>query len=194
MQKTFSRLLFLITVPFLLGNAHSIPICYTTNGHYYERVDASVTWYQSELAAESSTYMGNHGYLATITSQAELEFIVANLGGEAVRAHWLGGYQPSGSAEPAGGWSWVTGEAWSYTNWAPFEPNNLVNGAEDGLELLWDTRYALGTWNDYVRSHLNSGYIVEYPAPEASTYWSILIGVTTFSLLAKRSRQSRTTS
>jgi hypothetical protein len=31
---------------------------------------------------------------------------------------WIGLYQPPGSPEPAGGWTWVTGEAMDYSNWS----------------------------------------------------------------------------
>jgi hypothetical protein len=30
---------------------------------------------------------------------------------------WIGGYQDSNASEPEGGWNWVTGEPWIYTNW-----------------------------------------------------------------------------
>ena len=49
--------------------------------------------------------------------------------------YWLGGFQDLTSpnySEPSGGWTWVTGEPWSYTNWFPGEPNN-TGGGEDYL-------------------------------------------------------------
>ena len=65
------------------------------------------------------------GYLATITSAQENTFVHnlitaneywINVGVDS-RGPWLGGYQPAGSLEPAGGWTWVTGEAFVYQNW-----------------------------------------------------------------------------
>lgn len=44
---------------------------------------------------------------------------------------WIGLYQPPGSFEPAGGWTWVTGESMDYSNWSkqPYvdelEPNDM---------------------------------------------------------------------
>ncbi|MCP3921439.1 MAG: hypothetical protein GY714_02520 [Desulfobacterales bacterium] len=40
---------------------------------------------------------------------------------------FIGGYQPPGSSEPSGGWSWLSGEKWRYTNWAV----NLDDGVID---------------------------------------------------------------
>jgi hypothetical protein len=46
----------------------------------------------------------------------------------------LGGYQDRMSAEysePAGGWRWITGEPWNFTNWGSGEPNDAYNGHGD---------------------------------------------------------------
>ncbi len=134
--------------------------------------------------------MGQPGYLATVTSQAEQDALFALLGGvDALSHHWLGGFQPPGSPEPAGGWQWVTGEPWVYTNWGSTgEPNNsserstFPGEGEDGLEMhagLLGLNPNAGHWNDLPRTSAldltgigsNSGYIVEYnaPVPEPST-------------------------
>ncbi len=60
------------------------------------------------------TYNGWPGHLATVTSAEENAFIVDMTNSY---NHWLGGYQPAGSDEPAGNWQWVTGEPWIYANW-----------------------------------------------------------------------------
>jgi len=67
-------------------------------------------------------FKGVHGHLATITSSAENAFISTQLG--TTQFAWLGGEQPPGSLEPDGGWQWITGEPWVYTNWDIGEPNN----------------------------------------------------------------------
>jgi Lectin C-type domain len=96
------------------------------NGHYYLIVEQETTWQQARLLAESMVFMGVQGHLATITSEAENTFVTTQLGDTA--GAWLGGAQPLGSEEPAGGWRWITGEPWVYTNWDEGEPNNTYLG------------------------------------------------------------------
>jgi len=97
---------------------------------------------------------------------------------------WLGGYQSDKLAEPDGHWTWDSGEAWDYTNWAPVEPNNLYS-AEDHLHLFG--YYALmGTqWNDlaavpqvYQSEEAIMGYVVEWnqvPEPSSLTFLGISV-------------------
>ncbi len=100
-------------------------------------------------------------HLATITS-AEEQFFVTNLvmynsPGEL----WLGALQvPWDEPDAAAGWTWVTGEPWSYTNWASGEPNDAgVPGSEQQLALEF------GAWNDE-GSALGAigGYLAEGPS------------------------------
>jgi hypothetical protein len=135
--------------------------------------------------AEGSSYLGAQGYLATLTSQAENDWVWTNMWQSVGQSstwrpnsYWLGGFQDPNGAEPAGGWQWVTGEPWSYTNWNGGEPNN--NGTndpdEDALNFAWNnTSQTTGTWNDISGNSNNSaypgpnyykGYIVEYSVPE----------------------------
>lgn len=152
------------TAPMLpLDNDANGVVCDSSTGHCYEYVAGPLTWDAAKVAAEAMTHDGVSGHLATMTSQAETDFIVANLPA-AVYFHgpfgggaYIGAYQLPGSNEPHGGWQWVTGEPWSYTKWAGGEPNN--SGGEDVLN-FWSTA---GAWNDVNRS-LAKGYLVEYPA------------------------------
>jgi hypothetical protein len=96
------------------------------NGHYYLIVEQETTWQQARLLAESMVFMGVQGHLATITSEAENTFVTTQLSDTA--GAWLGGAQPLGSEEPAGGWRWITGELWVYTNWDEGEPSNTYLG------------------------------------------------------------------
>ena len=100
------------------------------NGHYYQRIDTPMTWHNAKTYCESLS-----GYLATITSIEENQFIYNNLVLPAGNHCWLGG-----TDEAIGGvWQWITGEPWEYTNWACQEPNGLehenyleIYGYEDG--------------------------------------------------------------
>lgn len=76
------------------------------------------------------------GHLATITSAAENQF-VSSIGD--LRLYWLGGYQPPGSQEPAGGWTWITGEPFAFNNWDVTEPNN-VDGVEFSIQYWYGFR------------------------------------------------------
>ena len=100
--------------------------CGRGNGHYYLIVDQTTSWQQARRLAESMMFMGVQGHLATITSEDENTFVTTQLGDTA--GAWLGGEQLPGSSEPAGGWQWITGEPWVYTNWDEGEPNNTYFG------------------------------------------------------------------
>lgn len=114
------------------------PVRWSGNGHLYEvRVDSNgVGWVQAHLRARA---LGCGWYLATITSAAENAFV----GGLLAKrpgifdgaGPWIGGFQKSGRDEPAGGWRWVTEEAFGYTNWRAGEPSD-GGGAEAFLNLF----------------------------------------------------------
>ena len=144
------------------------------NGHYYEAiwVAGGITWSDASVTASN-----RGGYLATITSSNENAFVFGlvsqdtnfwyhapggNWGGP-----WLGGLQPAGSPEPDGGWQWVTGESFTYSNWAPGQPNNHnpnVNGGENRIQFGGQTNIMASTWNDLNVTNITyaRSFIVEY--------------------------------
>jgi hypothetical protein len=78
------------------------------NGHYYEAISVpGITFEDAMIAAALKG-----GYLVTITSQAEQNFISGNVISNGY-GYRIGGFQPIGSPEPDGGWQWVTGETFS---------------------------------------------------------------------------------
>jgi hypothetical protein len=102
-------------------------------------VPDGVTWQEAEAAARK-----REGHLAVITSAAENRFVFEHLlsdpqAWDLPYGPWIGGFQPDGSSEPAGGWNWVTGEPFEYSNWFPErplqEPNNGVNPSIVAQEL-----------------------------------------------------------
>lgn len=132
------------------------PVMAGGNGHYYQSVTApnGINWADAQKYA---TAQG--GYLATITSEKENNFVFAliddpkfwhpGLYSKDQMGPWLGGFQPPGSPEPDGGWRWVRAEdAFSYTHWHPLQPDNSY-GTEDRLAY-----YSVGVgtrssqWND----------------------------------------------
>lgn len=140
------------------------------NGHWFKAVALTndVTWTE---AARLARIEG--GYLATITSAAENDFVFSLVNApEFFSANYgvgpaLGGFQRDGSAEPDGGWAWVSGESWNYHNWLPRqEPNNGHSqfGTEDRLQFYSGIPGTpAATWNDVNRHDVNSSiaYVVE---------------------------------
>lgn len=152
------------------------------NGHTYDIYsfdDDNKSW----LDADGSISAPSH--LATLTSSAEDAFVVSILTGAGLTGeYWLGGFQPAGSTEPGGGWEWVTGEAWSYTNWGGGEPNDL--GGE-GYLATWS---ASGwQWNDEGNLGNITGYVVETPVPEPATLMLIGAGLAGLGFASRRKRR-----
>ena len=132
----------------------------------------SHNWYEAVDYAETLTYEGVNGHLATISSKEEAEMIYSLLDGH---AYWLGGFHNLSSpdySEPSGGWEWVTEEEFNHSIWPscqedpnnpcgnednyPAEPND--SGSEDCLEVWGFDKYL----ND-ARCHYGwKGIVVEY--------------------------------
>ena len=121
------------------------------NGHGYGVIHTdALNWDQAKADAES-----RGGHLATITSAEEQQAIVS-LG--LPDGTFLGGYQDLNSpfySEPDGGWKWVTGETWSYTNWDTDQPGNL-SGTDHVLN--WPGN----AWHDYPVAATRTAYVIEY--------------------------------
>jgi hypothetical protein len=144
------------------------PVYFSGTGHYYDAVTLDggreISWDEAKAAAASLSYKGMRGHLAVITNAAENEFIWRYLAAQSgVSSLFIGGYQfpvvaVSDTANWDKNWNWVTGEPWSYKNWAPGEPNKFAgkNGNEIWL-MMWAHS---GKWND--QFYRLSGFIVEY--------------------------------
>lgn len=153
-----------------------------TNGdtHYYQLVylpDGNLNWFQAAYLADDAG-----GYLASITSAEENTFIFSQVNdqkyfwkfpayieGQSKTNHYeitigpfLGGYQPEGSEEPAGGWTWLSGEAMDYENWAVNlndgvidkdpRPNDQPNDSGDSQRVMGfgEMNLPVPTWGDYM--------------------------------------------
>jgi len=137
------------------------------NGHRYKAVATVeiLSWKQADKLART---MGGH--LATISSQAENDFVFGLVNapeffGKHGEGPALGGTQQEGAAEPGGGWSWVNGEPWSYSNWFSTEPNNgrYQDGTEDRLQFYSArSQTPAATWNDaHHNDHKMPGFVME---------------------------------
>ncbi len=164
-----AAVMFIMAVAFVPMAEAGTKYYYSGTGHLYEPVlvTGGITWGDAKTAAEAAG-----GYLATITSAGENDFVYGLVSDSAYWWHgqgpWLGGYQPEGSSEPDGGWTWVTGETWSYTNWNVGEPNNMGN--ENALHYVGSSN----RWNDIHSATLVNGYIIEFdclPPPSSMFSW-----------------------
>ena len=170
------------TLVIVTNTALPAPIVYPANGHYYDVIDGALTWDAANAAATSSSFLGTFGHLATITDAAENLFLTNTFGAVALDLHWLGGFQPVGSSEPDGGWSWVTGEPFAFNNWAAGEPNNF--GDENRIIFAHPVNANGKPWNDTIANG-SAGYVVEYAVPEPSSALLLLSGA--FIFLRRRS-------
>jgi hypothetical protein len=170
-------------------STEAVPVAF--GGHYYEIVSSpSIDWLSAEAAAESLSFLGAQGHLATITSLAEDQFIDA-LRGTATDL-WVGGFQNPGATLGAGdNWQWVQGEGSFpgnnlgpvYANWLVGEPNDFYGaGSEQYLTIAHGGVFG---WNDEGAIGNVSGYVVEYNVPEPGTLSLIGLGL---AALARRRR------
>jgi len=162
------------------------------NGHTY-RVVAKPNLISWDAANTEAGLAG--GYLATITSPAENAFVFSLIDNAAFwtqsandHGPWIGGFQPPGSSEPSGGWTWVTQpgasspEPFAYSNWEAGEPNNLtatVLGTtynQDRISFFHSGSGRAATWSDEYNltgSPLNQwtiSYVIEFNSvPEPSS-------------------------
>lgn len=95
-------------------------------GHFYQLFDDSLEFHDAK-----NFCIERGGHLVTIQSAEENAFILDLLG-----YGWLGATDEVAEGE----WLWVTGEPFTYANWAPEEPNNYNN--EDYCII------ATSGWND----------------------------------------------
>jgi hypothetical protein len=138
------------------------PLSSGGNGHSYlpVAVASPTSWDQASREA-----IRQGGYLATLTTPAENDFV---FGLSNHPQYWwgggefgplIGGYQPQSSSEPLGGWTWVTGEPWTFENWQSGQPDNAAQ--EDGLHFWKGSR-----WNDCPTNLVAYySYIIEREGP-----------------------------
>jgi len=135
-----------------------------TNGHFYRPVSTSATYTDSKILASQQQFKGQTGYLVTITSADEQNFILANvpqnnvwfaLSDRLQEGYWriddgpengtlvnIGNY--NGNPQPG-----------TYQNWCGGEPNDA--GGEDFAVTKWGGG---GCWNDL--PNWSNPYIIEF--------------------------------
>ena len=139
------------------------------NGHYYKPVSGNITYANAKSGAAGQTFKGRPGYLVTITSQSEQDFVNSNttqnniwiaLTDAASEGNWridagpeAGTLIKTQNGQTAGN---ISGQ---YNNWCSGEPNN-AGSSEHYAVTKWET----GTcWNDLPGSFSSvQGYLVEF--------------------------------
>lgn len=135
-------------------------------------------WDMAKLEAER-----RGGYLATLTSQREYDFVMSLLRGQDGQLHprywgqgqgarhfgpWIGAYQSPDQADAHSGWNWVTGELFEYTAWFATEPNDYGGQREDVAVFFVNPPVSdTPGWNDDVRQNIHP-FIVEFEPHVAS--------------------------
>ena len=153
-----------------------------SNGNAYEYIAGTITWSAAKAAAEGMTFNGATGHLVTLHSNEEASFINPLYSSDpntAVFGPWIG----LNDIAVEGTYAWVTGEAYTYSNFSAGEPNNVGN--EDGIH-FWGAASGrpLGSWNDWQIIATNGGgYIVEFESsemasvPEPAVFSLLLLGL-----------------
>jgi hypothetical protein len=143
------------------------------NGHLYQatRAPDGVSWAEAQAWA-----VAHGGYLATIGSAAENEFVFKLAdnarfwtddpsGGS--QGPLLGGRQRPGTAGPDGVWEWANGEGpFAYARWAPGQPGGLAG--DNRMAYFADgPGRRQPVWRPVSdRGHLARSFVVEYVSAE----------------------------
>jgi hypothetical protein len=157
-----------VTAP-VLG---AVPVLNEADGHLYEAVAVAggINWADAKTAAEAMTSGTCQGYLASITSTEENDFILSNfpavvpsIGGS---GYWIGGFQNAETTPADAGWMWVSGEAFGFADWisgAPDDGGPLAD--EDAIHFVSVSTGGFGGevgWDDLNQTLNTPGYVVEF--------------------------------
>ena len=186
------------TISMTIGDA--LALSFGGKTHYYEYVSGSYSWTAAKTAAEGRTFQGMTGYLATITSQEENDFIRQKLAADA----WIGASDDytyinaatgtttfANQTAAEGRWYWVTGPekgtlistgnnspvtaSGGYAYWNSGEPNNYGSGENYGE--IYSSGASPGKWNDLPNTSLLP-YVVEYNDNGGTPTFSKTIAIT----------------
>jgi hypothetical protein len=137
-----------------------------TNGHFYRPISSGTTYTNARAAALNTTFKGQQGYLVTITSADEDQFIFNNvpqsniwfaLTDEVTEGRWVIDAGPEKGTLIKTSNGQLTGNiVGQYNNWASGEPNDW-GGNEDYAVTKWNG----SQWNDLGNEH-NNPYVIEY--------------------------------
>jgi len=136
-----------------------------TNGHFYRPISSGTTYSNAKLLSSQQTFKGQNGYLVTITSADEDNFVFNNvpqssiwfaLSDVAQEGYWRIDAGPeNGTLIKTSNGQFAGNIQGQYNNWAPGEPNNAGN--EDYAVTKWNG----SQWND-LPNHVSCAYVIEF--------------------------------
>jgi hypothetical protein len=150
-RLVFASVLVLLVAQPLSADPVQWPEAEGGNGHYYEYISTPGLSHGQALGlAMAMEWEGWQGYLVTITSQEENDFISSTLAYP--DSVWIGAMTWP--------WHWSTHgtEPWDYTNWCEGEPDDAYPGNFSAVGMLTVS----GCWIDTVWDNYSHGYIVEF--------------------------------
>jgi len=138
-----------------------------TNGHFYRPISGTSSYTSAKNTSATQTFKGQTGYLVTITSQDEQNFIGANVPGNNIwialsdrlqEGYWRVDAGPeNGTLINIGNYN-GNPQSGTYQNWCSGEPNDA--GGEDYAVTKWGGG---NCWNDLPDgAGWTSGYVVEF--------------------------------
>ena len=172
-----------------------------SNGHFYKPMswpsgsqytgNTTTPYNNIKSLASSETFKGQTGYLVTITSQDEQNFVQANVPGSNILIaltdknqegvwKWDAGPESGTTIKTSNSGGNVSGQ---YNNWCSGEPNNWGSGENYAV-----TKWGGGNcWNDYGPAASSfpgsvSGYVVEFGTwsdPSSQTFTNFYTGFVT---------------
>ena len=142
------------------------------NDHIYVIYDCEMSW---SFARDLCKNMGGH--LVTVSNQAEETFLESLIRSGRKEAYWLGATNYERDDDVNHPYKWVTGEAFSYTNWHSGEPS--FSGDKGTRERFLELRKSYDyKWNDVNNiNKADKGFILEIePDSKDITYSGSLNG------------------
>ena len=148
------------------------------NGHFYKPISQGAYYPQAKINAHATTFKGQEGYLLTLTSANEEDFIKANVPqnniwfaatDKVIDGKWviddgpeIGTVMKTSNGQLTGNIPGV------YNNWCGGEPNGN-NHSEDYPVAKWN---GAACWND-LNPNYNNPYVIEYgtwSSPDDATF------------------------
>ncbi|XP_021354593.1 macrophage mannose receptor 1-like isoform X2 [Mizuhopecten yessoensis] len=122
----------------------------------YQLINRKLNWNQGRSLCRQ-----HGGYLASVASQADQNFLVSQLPANRTGGYWIG----LNDQLIQNNFQWSDGSKVTFTAWAPREPNNFAGHREDCVLLYLNG----GKWNDGTCNDPQNGVICKRPKQAVSS-------------------------